>query len=70
MQEVTSGTRMATQISNPEVSSSWWVQLGDWRLEKHDCSGAQDAYNKAKLNGEDEVTIQQKLKKLIEICAR
>jgi cytochrome c-type biogenesis protein CcmH/NrfG len=52
---------------DPQNLGAWWMQLGDWRLEWNNCSGALEAYTNASTEGVNE-EMMQKLKKLEELC--
>ena len=62
---------MVNAINNqpiPQLQGQWWLQLGNWRLEWHNCSSAQDAYIIASNAGVDKATISEKLITLAEVC--
>lgn len=53
---------------DPQSLKSWWILLGDWRLEQSSCSGSQDAYKRAQDLGIDDKAVQEKLKKWANVC--
>jgi len=52
----------------PEAPEFWWIQLGDWQLEWHDCESAQKTYVYALDFGANEQLIEQKLAKISNEC--
>jgi len=49
-------------------SGSWWLQLGDWRIERLNCEGAYEAYQYALDSGVAEQQIERKLLTLDTLC--
>lgn len=53
-----------------EASAVWWLELGDWRLQRRDCEGARVAYTHAREMNVTEQTIQSKARQFTEICGQ
>lgn len=50
-----------------ETRAAWWLELGDWRLQRRDCEGAREAYISARSELNESI-FQQRLTKLMAIC--
>jgi tetratricopeptide (TPR) repeat protein len=62
-------TQLAKAIHyNPKPPYSWWMQLGDWRTELRDCSGAREAYASSGNAGASALLVQQKMAALSKVC--